>query len=110
MLVFRFSACQRKPGHRRDAGKRFAAEAQACHALQVIERGNFAGGVARQREGQVFPGDTAAVVKDFQKFDSAMLQLHRNFTGARIQAVFQQFFKRRSRTVNYLAGGDLVDE
>ncbi len=107
------SACaagQRELRHRRHAGQRLAAEAHAGDALQVVERGDLAGGMAHQRQRQLFLGDAAAVVAHPRQLDAAAFQLHRDLRRTRIQAVLQQFLQGRSGAFDHFAGGDLVDE
>ena len=52
----------REARHRADRGERLAAEAQRRGALEVLERGDLAGGEARDGERQVVALDAAAVV------------------------------------------------
>ena len=96
--------------HRRHAGQRLAAKAHAGDLLQIIQRGDLAGGVAHQRQRQIIPGDALAVVAHAQQLDAAAFQLHRDVRRTGVQAVFQQFFQGCSGTLDHLSGGDLIDE
>ncbi|KAF0204849.1 MAG: hypothetical protein FD173_1500 [Gallionellaceae bacterium] len=79
-------------------------------ALQIVERSDLAGGVAHQRQRQLFRCDAAAVVAHAQQFDAAAFKLHGDVRRPRIQAVFQQLFQRGGGAFDHLAGSDLVDE
>ena len=57
-------AGQAEMRNRGDAGQRLAAKAETGYAFQVFERMDLAGGMARQRKCQLFPGYAAAIVGD----------------------------------------------
>ncbi len=96
--------------YRGHAGQRLTAESHAGDALQIVERGDLAGGMAHQCQRQLLRRDAAAVVAHAQQFHTAAFQLHGDLCRTRIQAVFQQFLQGGSGPFDDLAGGDLVDE
>ena len=60
------AAGEREARHRGDARQRFAAKAETADTLEIIQRGDFAGGVARERKRQFVARDARAVVTDFE--------------------------------------------
>ena len=104
------TAGQRHARDRGDRGQRFAAEAVAGDALQIVERGDLAGGMAGERQRQVVGFDAGAVVGDADQPDAAFLQLHVDFRRAGVEAVLEQFLEHRSGPLHDFAGGNLADE
>ena len=96
--------------HRGDGRQRLAAETERGDPLQVVERGDLAGGVARERERQFLGRDAAAVVAHAQQADAAALDVDLDAARAGIQRVLDQFLDHGRRALDHLAGGDLVDE
>ena len=96
--------------HRSDRRQRFAAKAEAGDALQVLQRGDLAGGVARHRQRQFVRRDAAPVVADADQAGAALLQVDVHPPGTGIQRVFDQLLDHRRRALDHLAGGDLVDQ
>ena len=78
--------------------------------FQVIERGNFAGGVARQRETDFSGIDAAAVIANLDQPAAAPLEFHFDAPSAGIECIFNQFFHHGSGPLDHLAGSDLIDE
>ena len=93
-----------------DRGQRLAAKAEGGHVLEVVQRGDLAGGMARQRQRQFVARDAAAVVGDADLPHAAFGQLHGDRARAGVEAVLQQFLDHRGRSLDHLAGGDLADE
>ena len=93
-----------------DAGERLATEPEARHALQVLQGGDLAGGMARQGQGQLVVGDAAAVVGDLEQLGAARGQLHLDRPRARVHAVLQQLLEGSGGPLHHLPSGDLVDE
>ncbi|MCX8102761.1 MAG: hypothetical protein N3D77_16190, partial [Geminicoccaceae bacterium] len=58
------AARQSQPCDRGDRGQRLAAKAERGHPFQFLQRAQLAGGVARERQRQLFGGNAAAVVVD----------------------------------------------
>ena len=81
-----------------------------CDRFELLETGDLAGGVARERQRQFVAGDAAAVVGDGDPADAAAVEPHLDVAGAGIEAVLHQFLHNRSRPLDHLAGGDLADE
>ncbi len=110
MRVLFGAADEGKLRHRSHACQSFAAKAHAGDLLQIIQRGDLAGGVAHQRQRQFIPGDAVAIVAHAQQLDATTFQLHRDVCRTCIQAVLEQLFQGRSGTFDHLSGGDLIDE
>ncbi len=66
--------------------------------------------MARQGQGQVVRRDAATVITDAQQLDATLLDLDVDPPGASVQAVLQQLLGHRSRTLDHLAGGNLVGQ
>ena len=110
MTGLRGAAGQRQERHRSDARQRLAAEAEASHALEILEGEKFAGGVPLQRHDQFLRSDPGAVVYYFEQLDAACVQLYFDRAGASVQAVLEHLLECRRWTLDDLAGGDLVDK
>ena len=106
--VFRGVAGQGQAGHGADTGQGLPAKAQAAHLLQVFQRGDLAGGVTRQRQGQVIRRNATAVVPDANQFDAAGLHVDIHPGGARIEAVFQHLLDHGGGALDHFTGGNLV--
>ena len=65
-----------------DTGQTFATKAHAGNAFQIVQRADFAGGMAVQCQGQVIGSNAAAVVTDADVFDATLLQGDVDFAGA----------------------------
>jgi hypothetical protein len=96
--------------HRGYTRQRLATKPQAVDLLQIIQRGDLAGGVPRQRQRQFLAADTAAVIAHPDALLAALLDIHLDAAGAGIEAVFQQFLDHRGRPLDDLTGSDLVDQ
>ena len=79
-------------------------------ALEVIERGDLARRVARERERQFGGRDALAVVANADQPDAAVLDVDRHLTRAGIERVLDQLLDDGCRALDDLARGDLVDE
>jgi hypothetical protein len=110
MAVTAGAAGQTDSRHCGDRGQRLAAKSQAGDALEFLETGDFAGGMARQRERQFIAGDSAAIVRHPDTLDPALLQFDTDFARAGIDTVFQQFLQGRRGALDHLAGGDLRNQ
>ncbi len=96
--------------HRGDRGERLAAKTEGRHVLEVGERGDLRGRMARQRERQLLGGDAAAVVGDRNALDAAFFQADRDLRRARVERVFEQLLDDCRGPFDHLAGGDLRDQ
>ena len=96
--------------HRGNRRQRLAAKTHAGDALEVFQRSQFAGRVARQCQRKVISVDPGPVVNDADQLDPALFDIDLHPPCTRIQAVFDQLLDHGSRTLHHLAGGDLVDE
>ena len=93
-----------------DRSQRFAAKTHGGDPFEVVEGGDLAGRVARQRQRQIVLRDATTVVGDADLPHAAFGQLHVDVAAAGIQTVLQQLLQHRGRALDHLAGGDLVDE
>jgi hypothetical protein len=110
VAVFSAAAGEREPRNRSDACKRFAAKAEACNALEILERGDFARGVAREREKKIVSRNAATVVAHTDRARTAGRELHRDLTRAGVETVLEQLLQCRSRTLDDFTRGDLIDQ
>jgi len=101
---------QAETADRGDGRQGFAAKAKRGHALEIVERADLAGGVARNRQRQFLGGNAAAVVADADQADAAFFQVDVLAARAGVQRVLHQFLDHRRRPLDDLARGDLVDE
>jgi len=69
------------------------AKAHAGNLLQIVQRGDLAGGMAHQGQRQFIFGDAFAIVAYTQQLDAAAFQLYINLSRVGIQTVFQQFLR-----------------
>ena len=93
---------------RRDRGKCLAAEAQRQNAVQILGTPYLAGGVAANGGGNVLRLHAAAVVGDAHKGNAAVLDLHGDARGSRVDGVLHQLLDDRCRSVHHLARGDQI--
>ena len=93
-----------------DAGQPFAAKTHAGDAFQIAQTADFAGGVAREGEGEVIGVDARAVVGNAQQFHAAAFDFDGDGGCAGVYAVFDDFFEGVGGAFDHFAGGDLVDK
>ena len=110
LLLLRCAGSQRQSGNRADAGQRLAAKTEADNRFQVIERGNFTGGMTGQRQRQLVLFDPAAVIANADKLCAAALDININSRRASVETVFYQLLHHRRRTFHHLTCGNLVGE
>ena len=79
-------------------------------ALEVVDGGDLAGRVTRQRERQLIALDAAAVVAHAAQSRAALFDLDLDAARAGIEAVLDQLLEHGRRALDDLAGGDLMDE
>ena len=101
---------QGEAADRGDGRQRLAAESEGCNGFQVVERGDLAGGMARDREGQFACRDAAAVIADPDQADAAFLEVDLDAACAGVECVLDQFLDDGRGPFDDFAGGDLVDE
>jgi hypothetical protein len=68
--LVRLSRLERHLGNATNGGQRLAAEAQRADVEEILDLGEFAGGVACEGQGQIFRLDAAAVVHDLDQVDA----------------------------------------
>ena len=93
-----------------DAGQRFAAKTEAAHPLQVFQRGDLAGRVAIQGQGQIVLRDPAAVVAQSDQARAGGLYIDVHALRARVETVLEEFLEHRRRSLDDLAGGNLIGQ
>ena len=104
------AAGQRQLRHRRDGRQRLAAKAHRRDLLEVVERGDLAGGMAPERQRQLVGGDAQAIVFDHDRAHAAAAQPHHDAASRGIERVVDQLAHHRRRPLDHLAGGDLADQ
>ncbi len=109
-LRLRAARGNRKARHRGDRGERLAAKPHGRHRLEILEAGDLAGRVAREREAQLGGADAFAVVLDLDALRAACVERDGDRARAGVEAVLEQLLQHRCRPLDYLAGGDLADE
>ena len=93
-----------------DGGERLPAKAQAVDPFQIVQGRHLGGGVARQRQHQLIPGDTAAVVTNADKLGASLVDVDLDPVSPRIQAVFHQFLHHGGGPLHHLTGSNLVGQ
>jgi hypothetical protein len=101
---------QAQPRHRRNRGHGLAAKPQRDHRSEVIHRGDLAGRMPLQRQGDFTRCHADAIIAHADQPDAAALDVDLDTAGAGVEAVLHQFLDHRSRALNDFAGSDLVDE
>ena len=97
-------------GHRGNGRQGLATKAHRGHRFQFSQRLDLAGGVALQRQRQVFAGNAAAVVFHHDGAHAAGHQAHSNLRRASVQCVVYQFTHHRSRAFDDFARSDLAHQ
>src|SRR5271165_2182743 len=92
-----------------DARQTFAAKAERVDGEQVARACQFAGGVAREREGELVASDAGAVVGHRDRGAPAVSHLDHDRRRARVEAVLDELFHHGDGALDHLAGGDLSD-
>jgi hypothetical protein len=78
--------------------------------LEIVEFGDLARRVRRDRERQFLRRDPAAVVGHLDAVDPPAVDRHRDPRTARVKGVLEQFLDDARGPLNDLASGDLIDE
>ena len=108
--AFTATGRQDEPGNGRYAGQRLAAETQRHDGLEVIEACDLAGRVPGQCQRHFVTRDSGTVIADTDQLLTARHEIDLDRPRAGIQAVFDELLDDRRRSLNDLAGRDLVDE
>ena len=110
MFVVCTTRDQLETADRRDRRQRLATEAERGDGFQVVERGDLAGGMARDGQHEFAGGDPRAIVADADQAYAAFFEVDVDPRGAGIERVLDEFLDHGGRTLDDLAGRDLVDE
>lgn len=97
-------------GNGGDGGEGFAAEAESAEGFEVVDGGEFGGGVALEGGKGVGTGHAGAVVGDFDEGAAALEDGKVDMGGAGVKGVFEEFLDDGGRTFNDFAGGYLVGD
>ena len=95
---------------RRDAGQRFASEAERVDGGEVVGALNLARRVTLERQPRILRAHPFAIVFDAHEPLAAQLDVDLDAARARVDGVFDELFDDRGRPLDDLAGGDLVRE
>src|SRR5690606_27055037 len=101
---------QDEAAHRRNRRQRLAAESQGGDGFEIIERGDLAGRVPRNRQRQFGRRDAAAVVADPDQAYATFFQVDVDPARAGVERVLDQFLDHGRGPLDDFAGGDLVHE
>ena len=99
-----------QPRHRTDRWQRLAAKSKRCNRLEILERGDLAGGVALHGERQLVGLDADAIVAHPHQAEAALLDVDLDAPRAGIERVLDQLLDDGGRPLDDLAGGDLIDQ
>ena len=104
------AARQRESRDGADRRQRLAAEAERRDRLQILVVLELGGRVALERQRQLLRRHADAVVADADQRASAVAQVDGDGGGAGVERVLDQLLDGGGRTLDDLAGGDLVDQ
>ena len=107
-LVRSLAGQQSQAGDRGDAWQGFAPKAEGLNPGDIGGAGNLAGGKTLTRQADIFGGHARTVIGDLDQPPTALLDLDSNRVGAGIQGVFNEFLDHAGRSLNDLAGGNLL--
>ena len=94
--------------HRGDARQRLPAKPHARDAIQIVERCDLAGRMARERESELAGGNTESVVAHPDQTGSSRFELDVNRRRIRIERVLDELLDHRRGALHDLPGRDLV--
>jgi len=78
--------------------------------LQILEAGDFAGGMALEGQRQFIGWNARPVIADRHQGDTALLGIHFDAPSARIECIFDEFLRQGRGSLDDLAGSDLIDQ
>ncbi|KAG1249243.1 hypothetical protein G6F65_019202 [Rhizopus arrhizus] len=110
MLVVRAARGQGEAADRGDRWQRLPPETERGHRFKIIQVGDLAGGMARDRQWQLLRRDAAAVVADADQAHTAFFKIDVDAAGTGIDRILDQFLDHGRRTFDHFASGDLVDQ
>jgi hypothetical protein len=90
-------------GHGADGRQRFPAESQGLDVAKVFFRGDFACGVALDGQAHFLWGHAATVIGNEDSIYSTVLDLHTDFCGSGVEAIFQKLLQDGGRPIHHLA-------
>ncbi|MNC14407.1 hypothetical protein D3C75_621840 [compost metagenome] len=95
-------------GHRCDTGQRLAPEAQGPDVEQILAGENLAGGMALERPFQIIRTDAAAVIRNPDQSESAVLHGNVNPGASGIDGILHQLLHHGGRTLHNLSRRNLI--
>ena len=96
--------------HRGNGGQRLTPETHGGYGFQIMQIGNFAGGMAAQGYGQLVTRNAAAVVFHRNQAHTTGQKAQGDLAGAGVQGVIDQLAHHGCGALHHLAGGDLADQ
>ena len=94
--------------HSRNTAQCFPAEAKRFHVVQVVDYGDFACSVFQKRRLDLVFVNSAAVVRNGNKPETAVFNFDYNAVCACVNAVFNQFLYRADGAFHHFASRNLV--
>src|SRR5262249_191091 len=98
-----------EPRHRADRGEGLAAEAERANVEEVVA-GELRGGVALDRECEVFLRHAAAVVADADQSPAAAVRHDLDAGGAGVERILDQLLDHAGRALDPVGRGDAVED
>ena len=95
--------------HSGDAGQRLAPETQRGDAKQILHLRNLAGGMAKEGGAHLIRRNPFPVIRNPDQRGAALLNLHRNGVGSRVDGVLHQLLHHGRRPLNHLSRRDFID-
>ena len=92
-----------------DRRQRLAPKAEGSDVIEIVV-GKFRGRVTLDRESELVRRHAAAFIDDGDQGFAAILDGDLDPAGARVESVLDQLLHGRGRALDYLAGGDPVDQ
>src|SRR6185437_2218987 len=95
--------------YRADAGQRFATKTHRHDAKQIFVTDELAGGMGRERQGQIGRLNPAAGIDHPDQRPAAIFDFDDDVIGARIDGILDQLLHDRRWPLDHLARGDAID-
>ena len=95
-------------GNARDTRKRFTAETEGVNLRQIMAGLDFTGGMPFKTEQRVIPIHTHSVVNHADHAGSTPSDRYFDPTCTRVDAILDEFFHHRGRSLDNFTSGNLV--